>query len=140
MKKTDNCIKFPATDDLERAERLREVLHALCEANKRVPVIVEGKKDAQALVKLGLVGEIIVLHGGKGLYDFSEELAEKFSSIILLLDWDSKGETLFRTLAGNLNGHWEEFSEFRELFKMLCQKDIKDVESIPKLLLRLEGQ
>jgi 5S rRNA maturation endonuclease (ribonuclease M5) len=131
--------KSPPPDDLERAERLKEVLEALCEVNKRFPVIVEGKKDAQALKKLGLVGEIIPLHGGKGLYDFSEELADQFSKVVLLLDWDTKGETLFRSLRNNLPGHWEEFSAFRELLKMICQKDIKDIESIPTLLMRLEG-
>jgi 5S rRNA maturation endonuclease (ribonuclease M5) len=131
--------KTPAPEDLERAERLREVMDALCEINTRVPVIVEGKKDAQALRKLGLPGEIIVLHGGKGLYDFSEEIAEKFPTIVLLLDWDAKGEALFKSLAGNLRTHWEEFSACRELLKMICQKDIKDIESIPSLLMRLEG-
>ena len=131
--------KTPAPEDLERAERLREVMDALCEINTRVPVIVEGKKDAQALRKLGLAGEIIVLHGGKGLYEFSEEIAEKFPTIVLLLDWDAKGEALFKSLAGNLRTHWEEFSACRELLKMICQKDIKDIESIPSLLMRLEG-
>ena len=131
--------KNPTPEELERAERLREVMDALCEINNRVPVIVEGKKDAQALRKLGLAGEIIVLHGGKGLYEFSEEIAERYPAVVLLLDWDAKGENLFKSLVGNLHTHWEEFSAFRELFKMLCQKDIKDIESIPSLLLRLEG-
>lgn len=131
--------KTPAPEELERAERLREVMDALCEVNNRVPVIVEGKKDAQALRKLGLAGEIVVLHGGKGLYEFSEEIAGRFPTVVLLLDWDAKGESLFKSLAGNLRTHWEEFSAFRELLKMLCQKDIKDIESIPSLLMRLEG-
>ena len=131
--------KTPAPEHLERAERLREVMDAHCEINTRVPVIVEGKKDDQALRKLGLAGEIIVLHGGKGLYEFSEEIAEKFPTIVLLLDWDAKGEALFKSLAGNLRTHWEEFSACRELLKMICQKDIKDIESIPSLLMRLEG-
>ena len=39
----------------------------------------------------------------------------------------------------HLKGHWEEFSSFRELLKVLCQKEIKDIEGIPKLLRRLEG-
>ncbi|MBI5073687.1 MAG: hypothetical protein HZB62_00715 [Nitrospirae bacterium] len=130
---------MPSTEDLERAERLREVIEALCELNRRFPVVVEGKKDLQALRKLGLSGEIIPLHRGKGLYDFSEELAEQFSKVVLLLDWDAKGDMLFRSLTGNLHGHWEEYAAFRELFRMLCQKDIKDIESIPALLMRLEG-
>jgi 5S rRNA maturation endonuclease (ribonuclease M5) len=131
--------KMPSVEDLERAERLREVLEALHEANKQFPVVVEGKKDAAALKKLGLSGEIITLHNGQGLYDFCEEIAEKFPKVIILMDWDEKGETLFRTISDNLNGHWEEFSGFRSLIKILCQKDIKDVEGIPKLLLRIEG-
>lgn len=131
--------KMPSVDDLERAERLREVLEALHEANKRFPVVVEGKKDATALKKLGLGGEIITLHNGQGLYEFCEELAEKFPRVIVLMDWDEKGESLFRTISDNLKGHWEEFSDFRTIIKILCQKDIKDVEGMPKLLLRLEG-
>lgn len=27
----------------------------------------------------------------------------------------------------------------REIIKILCKKDVKDIEGIPKLLLRLEG-
>jgi len=130
---------MPSTEDLERAERLHEVIEALGEVNKRFPVVVEGKKDLQALRKLGLSGDIIPLHSGKGLYDFSEELAERFSKVVLLLDWDAKGDNLFTTLTSNLHGHWEEYAAFRELLRMICQKDIKDVESIPTLLLRLEG-
>ncbi|MBI5634083.1 MAG: hypothetical protein HZA15_11455 [Nitrospirae bacterium] len=131
--------KMPTTEDLERAERLHVVIEALCEVNKRFPVVVEGKKDLQALRKLGLTGDIMPLHSGKGLYDFSEELAERFSKVILLLDWDMKGDSLFASLTKNLHGQWEEYAAFRELLRMLCQKDIKDIESIPTLLLRLEG-
>jgi len=139
VKRSDTIHRMPTTEDLRRAERLHEVIEALCEINKRFPVVVEGKKDLKALRKLGLSGDIIPLHNGKGLYNFSEELAERFSKVVLLLDWDAKGETLFTSLKENLHGHWEEYSAFRELFRMICQKDIKDIESIPTLLLRLEG-
>ena len=131
--------KIPSVDDLERAERIREVLEALDEVNRRFPIIVEGKRDAIALKKLGLAGEIVTLHRGKGLYDFCEEMAEKFSKVIILLDWDEKGESLYRSVSANLTGQWEEFAAFRGILKILCQKDIKDIEGIPGLLLRLEG-
>ena len=126
-------------DDLERAERLREVLASLGEVNKMFPIIVEGKKDALALRKLGLVGEIIMLHSGRGLYEFCEDIMEKYSRVVLLLDWDENGESLVRSLGRNLTGHWEEFSAFRDVIRILCQKDSKDVEGIPRLLQRLEG-
>jgi 5S rRNA maturation endonuclease (ribonuclease M5) len=137
MLNTDRNI--PSADEQERAERLRQVLEALYEVNKRFPVIVEGKRDSMALKKLGLAGEIIILHSGKGLYEFCEDIAGRFSKVVILLDWDNKGESLFRQVSGNLKGHWEEFSAFRGILKILCQKDIKDIEGIPKLLMRLEG-
>jgi 5S rRNA maturation endonuclease (ribonuclease M5) len=59
--------------------------------------------------------------------------------VIILLDWDTKGENLYRSLTKNLKRHWEAFAEFREIIKILCQKDVKDIEGIPKLFLRLEG-
>jgi len=129
----------PSLGDLERASRLREVMEALYEANKKAPVIVEGKRDSLALRNLGLVGEIINLHQGNNLYEFCEEISERFSKVIILLDWDDKGESLHKALIRNLRGLWEEFSGFREILKILCQKDIKDIEGIPKLLKNLEG-
>jgi 5S rRNA maturation endonuclease (ribonuclease M5) len=129
----------PSQEEIERAGRLREVFSALSEVNQRFPVIVEGKKDANALRKLGLEGDIIILHSGKNLYDFCEDIIERFPRIVILLDWDTKGENLYKTIGKNLRGHWEEFSVFRDVIRILCQKDVKDVEGIPKLLARLDG-
>ncbi|MDA8169260.1 MAG: toprim domain-containing protein [Nitrospiraceae bacterium] len=131
-------ILSPAMD-MERAERLREVLSGLAEINRLVPVVVEGKKDARALSSLGFDGKIITLHSGKGMYEFSEELNDNYDKLVLLLDWDEKGEQLTRTLEQYLKGRWEEFSPLREMIKAICQKDIKDIEGIPSLLKRLEG-
>lgn len=131
---------IPTTTDLERAERLREVIQALYEVNKRIPVIVEGRRDVSALRKLGFVGEIITLHRGTGLYEFCEDIHEKFHRVVLLMDWDEKGENLYKLVSGHLNGIWEEFSAFREIIKVLCQKDINDIEGIPGLLERLAGE
>jgi 5S rRNA maturation endonuclease (ribonuclease M5) len=130
---------MPSPEDTERAARLRDVLASLCEVNQRFPLIVEGKKDANALRRLGLEGQIIILHSGKNLYDFCEDIIERFPKIVILLDWDTKGEYLYKSIGKNLRGHWEEFSVFRDVIKILCQKEIKDVEGIPKLLMRLEG-
>ena len=130
---------LPSVTDIERAERLRKIIEALHEINQIIPVIVEGKKDASALRRLGLIGEIIILHNGKSLYDFCTDIEDRFHSVIILVDWDKKGDTLNRTLSENLKGHWEEFSSFRELLKLLCQKEISVIEGIPKLLDRLEG-
>ena len=126
--------------DFERAERLKEVFETLYAINKRIPIIVEGRRDVRALRKIGLVGEIITLYTGKGLYEFCDDIAERFHRIILLMDWDEKGESLHKNVSGHLKGMWEEFSPFRVIIKILCQKDIKDIEGIPVLLERLAGE
>lgn len=130
---------LPSVTDIERAERLRKIIEALHEINQIIPVIVEGKKDASALRRLGLIGEIIILHNGKSLYDFCTDIEDRFHKVIILVDWDKKGKDINKTLSENLKGHWEEFSSFRELLKLLCQKEISVIEGIPKLLDRLEG-
>ncbi len=127
-------------NDFERSERLKEILETLYDVNKLVPVIVEGKRDLQALRRIGLVGEIIPFHSGKGIYDFCEDLAESYHRVVLLMDWDEKGESLQRAISSHLQGMWEEFGPIRELLKILCQKDIREIEGIPKLLERLAGE
>lgn len=129
----------PTLEEQERAARLREVMEALYEINKKVPVIVEGKRDAMALRRLGLMGDIITLHSGNNIYEFCEDISERFDKVVILLDWDDKGESLNKQLNRHLKGLWEEFSAFREILKILCRKDIKDIEGIPKLLRKLEG-
>ncbi len=133
----DLSRNIPLSADIKRADRLCEVLELLKDRNKDIPVIVEGKKDAEALRELGLEGKIITLHSGKSIYDFCEDIAEKFQRVVILLDWDERGESQYKTMCKLLNGIWEEFSGFREIIKILCQKDIKDIEGIPKLLRRL---
>ena len=138
MNMTNTDRNTPSADDIERANRLLEIIEDLHEVNRDTPVIVEGKKDASALRSLGLEGNIVTLHNGKNLYDFCDDIKDRFEKVILLLDWDRTGDTLYRTLSENLTGHWEEFSSFRDILKILCQKDIHAIEGLPKLIMRLQ--
>jgi 5S rRNA maturation endonuclease (ribonuclease M5) len=126
--------------DWERAEKIREVLHYLYEINKLIPIIVEGKRDKKALRNIGFDGDIITIHSGKSIYEFSEGIAHKFEKVILLIDWDDKGEELYSKIGENLRGMWEEFASIRELLKILCQKEISEIEQIPSLFHRIAGQ
>lgn len=123
-----------------RAERILEVVKALNEVNKFVPIIVEGKRDRRALRSLGITGEVILLHGGKTIYEFCEDILKQHERVILLLDWDERGEALQKSLSSHLRGHYEEFSILRNRLKSLCQSDIKEIEDLPVLLKRLMGK
>ncbi|MCX7793799.1 MAG: toprim domain-containing protein [Thermodesulfovibrionales bacterium] len=124
----------------ERFQALEELFRILSELNRRIPVIVEGKNDMMALRALGLEGEIIQVYGGKSLYELSEEIHERFESIILLIDWDRKGESLMKTLGEYLSGLWEDYRNFRETLKILARNEAFEIEQIPALMERLKRQ
>ncbi len=120
--------RLPELDELE------EVIERLRLANKECPVIVEGRRDRDALQRLGLEGEIITIHSGGTLYDFAEELIHAHETIILLPDWDDRGELLYGKLASLLRGIYERNESIRNRLIELCSGLIKEVEEIPSLL------
>ncbi len=56
-------------------------------------VVVEGKRDFNALRKLGYQGKILEFHKFGGIYNFVDSAA-KYEKIILLFDRDKKGRYL----------------------------------------------
>lgn len=124
----------------ERLEGLKDLFRILSDLNREVPVIVEGKNDVIALRTLGLQGEIIQVHGGKSLYELSEEIHERFEQVILLVDWDKKGEMLMKTLGDYLSGLWENYRTFRETLMLLSRNEAFEIEHIPGLMERLERE
>jgi len=60
-------------------------------------VVVEGKRDAAALVKLGYSGKILEFHRFNGMIKFADSAA-KYSRLILLLDGDRKGRYLTKKI------------------------------------------
>lgn len=56
-------------------------------------VVVEGKRDASALKKLGFSGQIIEFHKFGGIVNFADSVA-KYEKLIILFDRDRKGRYL----------------------------------------------
>ena len=56
-------------------------------------VIVEGKRDSNALKKLGYTGKILEFHRFGGMNDFADSVA-KYDRLIILFDRDKKGRIL----------------------------------------------
>lgn len=56
-------------------------------------VIVEGKRDSNALRKLGYTGKVLEFHRFAGMVDFADSVA-KYERLIILFDRDRKGRTL----------------------------------------------
>lgn len=62
-------------------------------STEKSAVVVEGKKDAKALKKLGFSGKIVVFHKFGSLTDFTDSVAQ-YENVIMLLDGDRKGRYL----------------------------------------------
>ena len=60
-------------------------------------VVVEGKRDSAALIKLGYSGKILEFHKFNGMIKFADSAA-KYHKIILLLDGDKKGRYLTKKI------------------------------------------
>ena len=60
---------------------------------KKSVVVVEGKRDSNALKKLGYSGKILEFHRFGGMINFIDSVA-KYERLIILFDRDKKGRTL----------------------------------------------
>jgi 5S rRNA maturation endonuclease (ribonuclease M5) len=118
----------------QRIRQLEFLITQLIETNHEVPVIVEGEQDVQCLRALGLTGAILKVHTGKTLYEFCHDLSARYRQVILLMDWDRKGQQIHEQLVRDLEADWMPYDPFRQGLKLLCQPDIQEVEQLGRHL------
>jgi 5S rRNA maturation endonuclease (ribonuclease M5) len=93
-------------DDYEIAERLRSFIYMLNEESNRGSVIVvEGRRDAEALSRMGFTGNPAVFHHFKGIAHFVDNHDSIGRKIILLLDMDRTGRYLTSRLVSQLQSN-----------------------------------
>ncbi|EEB74332.2 toprim domain-containing protein [Thermococcus sp. AM4] len=112
---------------LELIEKLREFEGAL---------IVEGLRDEVALRNLGVRAEIIRL-SRLPLAEIAL-IASRYREVMILTDFDRKGEELARKLVSYLEGYpCRVDAETRRELKRIARKDIKGVEDLYGLYLKV---
>lgn len=122
----------------KRLERIEELLSELSEYSGRgAIIIVEGRRDILSLKRLGIEGsfELATRHS---LFNFSEKIAELGREVIILTDWDRRGDLL----AVKLSEYFKNFGlrpelQIRNKLKLISQKEIKDIESLYNYVLKL---
>jgi 2,5-diamino-6-(ribosylamino)-4(3H)-pyrimidinone 5'-phosphate reductase len=85
----------------EKEEKIQQIIAKLTEESaKGKPIVVEGKKDKQALRILGVNGIVIMVKtGGKSFLEAETEIAALGASeVILLMDFDRRGKEGTRRL------------------------------------------
>jgi len=85
-------MEFPE-NEIAEIKKFMDLLNS----QKDSVVVVEGKRDSAALVKLGYSGKILEFHKFNGMIKFADSAA-KYRKIILLLDGDRKGKYLTKKI------------------------------------------
>jgi len=85
-------MEFPESEIAE----IKKFINLL-NSQKDSVVVVEGKRDSAALIKLGYSGKILEFHKFNGMIKFADSAA-KYRKLILLLDGDRKGKYLTKKI------------------------------------------
>jgi 5S rRNA maturation endonuclease (ribonuclease M5) len=117
-------------DDLEK------LLIELREVNKKIPILVEGEKDIEALHRLEISGKIISVNVGMSLTDFCDWIANKYKDVIILTDWDRRGGQICHTLIKNLEGRVICDTNYRKIIAKNAM--IRTVEGLPSWIEKLK--
>jgi 5S rRNA maturation endonuclease (ribonuclease M5) len=112
-------------------DALEEQISALLEAShKGAALIVEGMRDERALRALGVSGPVIMASRRPAL-ELAEDTARKYKEIVVLTDWDLKGDEMALKIEQHLRSSGVRADmEIRSKLKKLVRKEIKDVESL----------
>lgn len=129
---------------MEDIDRLRKIEQIICEikdlSRAGAVIIVEGKKDRDALNELG-ISDQISLASSPPLLNFAEDISRKTNQAIILTDWDSQGKKMAKKISAYLQASGTKPNNLiRNKIKKLVRKEIKDVEGLSGYVnnLRLE--
>jgi 5S rRNA maturation endonuclease (ribonuclease M5) len=128
----------------EKEEKILQILEALAEESaKGKPIVVEGKKDVDALRALGVAGAVLTVKtGGKSFLDAVSEIEKmRVPEVILFLDFDRRGKEGTKRLKQSLERakvkpnvkFWRELSA-------LVGKEIQCIESLTAYLVTLRAK
>mgnify|MGYP000023474753 FL=1 len=111
----------------EISEIKKFVIHL--NSQKDSVVVVEGKRDSAALVKLGYSGKILEFHRFNGMIKFADSAA-KYRKLILLLDGDRKGRYLTKKIIGLLEHRTKIDLLFKKKLVTITKGKIRFIEQL----------
>ena len=122
----------------EKEEKILRILNAIAEESaKGKPIVVEGKKDVDALRASGVAGAVLTVKtGGKSFLDAVSEIEKMGASeVILFLDFDRRGKEGTKRLKQSLERtKIKPNVKFWRALSALVGKEIQCVESLTAYL------
>jgi 5S rRNA maturation endonuclease (ribonuclease M5) len=118
------------TQRLEKIRELREFVNQINnESAKDSLILVEGKRDLEALSYLGCSGNIQIYHNYKSIVDLADNFRDKYKKLILLLDLDDTGKYMTRKITHILNQRYID-NYYRNKIIKITQGKIRTIEEL----------
>ncbi len=117
-------MEFPESEIAE----IKKFINLL-NSQKNSAVVVEGKRDSVALIKLGYSGKILEFHKFNGMIKFADSAA-KYRKLILLLDGDRKGRYLTKKIIGLLEHRTKIDLLFKKKLVTITKGKIRFIEQL----------
>jgi 5S rRNA maturation endonuclease (ribonuclease M5) len=92
-------------------------------------ILVEGKRDLEALSYLGCQGNIKIYHNFKSPIDIADNFRRNYKKLILLLDLDRTGEIMTKRICSVLN-HRNIDVRYRARISKITKGKIKTIEEL----------
>jgi len=120
-------------DKIQRLEKIRELKEFVDQINnestKNSLILVEGKRDLEALSYLGCSGNIQAYHNYKNIVDLADNFRVKYKKLILLLDLDDTGRIMTRKIAYLLNQRYID-NYYRNKIIRITQGKVRTIEEL----------
>jgi len=117
-------MEFPESEIAE----IKKFMDSL-NSQKNCAVVVEGKRDSAALVKLGYSGKILEFHRFNGMVKFADSAA-RYRKLILLLDGDRKGKYLTKKIIDLLEHRTKIDLLFKKKLVSITKGKIRFIEQL----------
>jgi len=120
-------------DKIQRIEKIRELREFVDQINnestKDSLILVEGKRDLEALSYLGCSGNIQAYHNYKSIVDLADNFRVKYKKLILLLDLDDTGRIMTRKISHLLNQRYID-NYYRNKIIRITQGKVRTIEEL----------
>ena len=120
-------------DKIQRLEKIRELREFVNQINnestKDSLILVEGKRDLEALSYLGCSGNMQAYYNYKSIVDLADIFRLRYKKLILLLDLDDTGKIMTRKISHLLNQRYID-NYYRNKIIKITQGKIRTIEEL----------
>ena len=92
-------------------------------------ILVEGKRDLEALSYLGCSGNIKMYHNFKNPIDLVDRFRQNYKKLIILLDLDRSGEIMTKKICNMLSQRYID-QKYRMRLSSITQGKVKNIEEL----------